>query len=456
MNLLDVVTPLPATGLFTYAWLLIAIPALSAAILLIGGRATDAWGHLLGTLTPLISFALGFVLFVQLVGRDVASRAVSVPLRLDLQRSVARRRRTARRPVVDRIRVADHWGRRPHPHLLDRLHGARQAAAPVLCLPQPLRGGHAAAGPGRQLPRRVRRLGRRGPGLVPAHRLLAAQADCRDRRQEGFRRQPGRRHGNVPGDHADAGHVWILRLCRQRRCRAHGHDDRDRLGLLLLLGACGKSAQVPLQSWLLDAMEGPTPVSALIHAATMVTAGVYLVTRSHAIFVESEAASTAVVIVGAVTLLAGAWIGCAKDDIKVLAGSTMSQIGYMMLAAGLGPTGYALAIFHLLTHGFFKANMFLGAGSVMHAMDDDVNMRHYGGLAERSSPSHLGRLPGDHRLPVLLRLLLQGPHHRGGVRAQPGQRIGGAHRRRDHRVLHDPADDDDLRRYSAGLRRPSA
>ena len=104
-------------------------------------------------------------------------------------------------------------------------------------------------------------------------------------------------------------------------------------------------------------------------------------TRSHAIFVESEAASTAVVIVGAVTLLAGAWIGCAKDDIKkVLAGSTMSQIGYMMLAAGLGPTGYALAIFHLLTHGFFKANMFLGAGSVMHAMDDDVNMRHYGGL----------------------------------------------------------------------------
>jgi NADH-quinone oxidoreductase subunit L len=154
------------------------------------------------------------------------------------------------------------------------------------------------------------------------------------------------------------------------------------LGLLLLLGACGKSAQVPLQSWLLDAMEGPTPVSALIHAATMVTAGVYLVVRSHAIFVESEAASTAVVVVGTVTLLFGAWIGCAKDDIKkVLAGSTMSQIGYMMLAAGIGPAGYAFAIFHLLTHGFFKANMFLGAGSVMHGMDDDVNMRHYGGLA---------------------------------------------------------------------------
>ena len=153
------------------------------------------------------------------------------------------------------------------------------------------------------------------------------------------------------------------------------------LGLLLLLGACGKSAQVPLQAWLLDAMEGPTPVSALIHAATMVTAGVYLVVRSNGVFDASETARTAVVIVGLVTLLAGAWIGCAKDDIKkALAGSTMSQIGYMMLAAGLGPAGYAFAIFHLLTHGFFKANLFLGAGSVMHGMDDDVDMRHYGAI----------------------------------------------------------------------------
>ncbi len=153
------------------------------------------------------------------------------------------------------------------------------------------------------------------------------------------------------------------------------------MGLLLLLGACGKSAQVPLQSWLLDAMEGPTPVSALIHAATMVTAGVYLVVRSAAIFDASEAARTAVIVVGLVTLLVGAWIGCTKDDIKkALAGSTMSQIGYMMLAAGLGPAGYAFAIFHLITHGFFKANMFLGAGSVMHGMNDDVDMRHYGAL----------------------------------------------------------------------------
>ena len=109
------------------------------------------------------------------------------------------------------------------------------------------------------------------------------------------------------------------------------------IGLALLLAACGKSAQVPLQSWLLDAMEGPTPVSALIHAATMVTAGVYLVVRSNFIFDHTEVAQTAVVVVGGVTLLWGAVIGCAKDDIKkALAGSTMSQIGYMMLAAGLG------------------------------------------------------------------------------------------------------------------------
>ena len=145
------------------------------------------------------------------------------------------------------------------------------------------------------------------------------------------------------------------------------------LGLLLLLGACGKSAQVPLQSWLLDAMEGPTPVSALIHAATMVTAGVYLLVRSNPILALSPDARLAVALVGTVTLLFGGIIGCAKDDIKkALAGSTMSQIGYMTLAAGLGPAGYVFAIALLLAHGFFKAGLFLGAGSVMHGMNDEV------------------------------------------------------------------------------------
>ncbi|MER6184401.1 NADH-quinone oxidoreductase subunit L [Streptomyces sp. NPDC001652] len=153
------------------------------------------------------------------------------------------------------------------------------------------------------------------------------------------------------------------------------------IALMLLLAACGKSAQVPLQSWLGDAMEGPTPVSALIHAATMVTAGVYLIVRSAAIFNLAPDAQLVVTIVGAVTLLFGAIVGCAKDDIKkALAGSTMSQIGYMILAAGLGPIGYVFAIMHLVTHGFFKAGLFLGAGSVMHGMNDEVDMRKYGGL----------------------------------------------------------------------------
>lgn len=160
-----------------------------------------------------------------------------------------------------------------------------------------------------------------------------------------------------------------------------GEGKLTAIGLMLLLAACGKSAQVPLQSWLGDAMEGPTPVSALIHAATMVTAGVYLITRSGAVFDGAPNAQLVVVVVGAVTLLYGAIVGCAKDDIKkALAGSTMSQIGYMILAAGLGPIGYAFAIMHLVTHGFFKAGLFLGAGSVMHGMNDEVDMRKFGGL----------------------------------------------------------------------------
>jgi NADH-quinone oxidoreductase subunit L len=153
------------------------------------------------------------------------------------------------------------------------------------------------------------------------------------------------------------------------------------IGIMLLIAAAGKSAQFPLQAWLGDAMAGPTPVSALIHAATMVTAGVYLITRSNFIFDAAPTAQLLVVIVGAITLLFGAIVGTAKDDIKkALAASTMSQIGYMILAAGLGPVGYAFAIMHLLTHGFFKAGMFLGAGSVMHGMNDEVNMRKYGAL----------------------------------------------------------------------------
>jgi NADH-quinone oxidoreductase subunit L len=155
------------------------------------------------------------------------------------------------------------------------------------------------------------------------------------------------------------------------------------MALLLLLGACGKSGQFPLQAWLPDAMEGPTPVSALIHAATMVTAGVYLIARSNPIFNLTHTGQTVVCTIGAITLMIGCIVGCAKDDIKrILAYSTVSQIGYMFLAVGLGGPAYAIGIFHLLTHGFFKAGMFLGAGSVMHGMNDQVDIRRFGGLAK--------------------------------------------------------------------------
>ncbi|WFN89963.1 NADH-quinone oxidoreductase subunit L [Arcanobacterium wilhelmae] len=167
------------------------------------------------------------------------------------------------------------------------------------------------------------------------------------------------------------------------------------IGLFLLLAACGKSAQFPLQAWLGDAMAGPTPVSALIHAATMVTAGVYLMVRSGAVYAAAPTAALVVAIIGLITLVFGAVVGAAKDDMKkVLAASTMSQIGYMMLAAGLGPVGAAFAIFHLVTHGAFKANMFLGAGAVMHAMNDEVNMRGFGGLYSKMKITALTFMAG--------------------------------------------------------------
>jgi NADH-quinone oxidoreductase subunit L len=152
--------------------------------------------------------------------------------------------------------------------------------------------------------------------------------------------------------------------------------------LLLFLGACGKSAQLPLYVWLPDAMEGPTPVSALIHAATMVTAGVYMVARSNALFVLAPEAMKVVAIVGALTAIFAASIGLVQNDIKrVLAYSTVSQLGYMFLALGLG--AFTAGVFHVFTHAFFKALLFLGSGSVIHAMSGEQDMRHMGGLAKK-------------------------------------------------------------------------
>jgi NADH-quinone oxidoreductase subunit L len=154
------------------------------------------------------------------------------------------------------------------------------------------------------------------------------------------------------------------------------------IALLLFTGACGKSAQVPLHVWLPDAMEGPTPVSALIHAATMVTAGVYMVARSHAIFERSGVALDVVLWTGVVTALFAASVGLVQTDIKrVLAYSTVSQLGYMFAAVGLG--AYAVGIFHLVTHAFFKALLFLGAGSVIHGLGGEQDLRKMGGLAPR-------------------------------------------------------------------------
>lgn len=381
---MDVVTPVAATGLFAYAWLLIAIPAASAAVLLLVGRAGDAWGHLLGTLAPLASFVIGLLLFVALLGRDEAQRSVALHL---YDWIPSGRWNIAVGLQIDQLSIVFvllitfvgglihvySIGYMAHDERRRRFFGFLNLfVASMLLLV--LADNYL-----------VLFVGWEGVGLASylligfwQHKPSAATAA-----KKAF-------VVNRVGDMGMSLAIMFMLYCFGSSAFVDVNAGAPQLpptaalvmGLLLLLGACGKSAQVPLQSWLLDAMEGPTPVSALIHAATMVTAGVYLVTRSHAVFAQSEAASTAVVIVGTVTLLFGAWIGCAKDDIKkVLAGSTMSQIGYMMLAAGIGPAGYAFAIFHLLTHGFFKANMFLGAGSVMHGMNDDVNMRHYGGLA---------------------------------------------------------------------------
>jgi NADH-quinone oxidoreductase subunit L len=154
------------------------------------------------------------------------------------------------------------------------------------------------------------------------------------------------------------------------------------IGILLMVGACGKSAQIPLYIWLPDAMEGPTPVSALIHAATMVTAGVYMVSRSHVIFERAPIALTVVAIIGTLTAFFAATIGIAQTDIKkVLAYSTVSQLGYMFMACGVG--AFSAGIFHLMTHAFFKGLLFLAAGSVIHAVGGEQDMRKMGGLRKK-------------------------------------------------------------------------
>ncbi|KUH96716.1 NADH:ubiquinone oxidoreductase subunit L [Mycolicibacterium acapulense] len=364
-------------------WLTIALPLAGAAILLLGGRRTDAWGHLLGCAAAIGSFVVGAVLFVDMLGRDAEQRAIHealfswVPvgglqvdfgMQLDPLSMCFVLLITGVGSLIHIYSVgymAEDPGRRRFFAYLNLFLSAML----LLVLADNYLGLY---------------VGWEGVGLASylligfwAHKPSAATAA-----KKAF-------VVNRVGDMGLAIAMMVMFAYIGSISYAGvfaaapnaGEGVLTAIGLLLLLAACGKSAQVPLQSWLGDAMEGPTPVSALIHAATMVTAGVYLIVRSGPVFDLAPTAQLGVVIVGAVTLLFGAIIGCAKDDIKkALAASTMSQIGYMVLAAGLGPVGYAFAIMHLLTHGFFKAGLFLGAGSVMHAMDDEVDMRRYGGL----------------------------------------------------------------------------
>ncbi len=377
------VETIAATGIASYAWLMIAVPLTVSLCLLIAGRCSDKWGHWVAVLASWTSFGIGLAILFQLLALNPDHRRLSLdlfswipagdfsvnfgllldPLSLTFVMLV-----TFVGSLIHVYAVAymehDTDRRRFFAYL-----NLFIAAMLTLVL------GNSYA---------VLFVGWEGVGLasylligfwnyVPEYATAAKKAFVMNR----------------------VGDMGLL-LAMMAMFASYGSVDFEVvaheapemgaqvatvIGIFLLVAACGKSAQFPLQAWLGDAMAGPTPVSALIHAATMVTAGVYLVVRSGAIYLEAPIAATAVAVIGAITLLFGAIVGTAKDDMKkVLAASTMSQIGYMMLGAGLGPIGWAFAIFHLFTHGFFKALMFLGAGSVMHAMNDEVNMRNFGAL----------------------------------------------------------------------------
>jgi len=370
------------------SWLLIAIPLVSSAILLLAGKRSNSWGHWLGVLASTASFVVGVGALFELLGKDASERVVDVHLfdwinagslhvgaglRIDPLSLTFVMLVTFVGTLIHVYSVAymehDTDRRRFFAYL-----NLFVASMLILVLANSYL---------------LLFVGWEGVGLAsylligfwnhnPNYATAAKKAFVMNRVADvGMIVALG-------SIFATFGSLEFAQVLPNAEGLAAGNQGMMNLiGIMLLVAACGKSAQFPLQAWLGDAMAGPTPVSALIHAATMVTAGVYLIVRSGAIFTQAPNALLVVAIIGAITLLFGAIVGCAKDDIKkTLAASTMSQIGYMMLAAGLGPIGYAFAIFHLLTHGFFKAGMFLGAGSVMHGMSDDVNMRNFGALSK--------------------------------------------------------------------------
>ncbi|MFC0439444.1 NADH-quinone oxidoreductase subunit L [Kutzneria buriramensis] len=377
-------TDISAVG--SYAWLLLVLPLVGAVILLLAGKAANKWGHLLGCATVLAAFVYGVILFFDTTGHDAAHRVselhlfswipvqalqVDFGLRLD--------------PLsVTFVLLITGVGSLIHIYSIGYMShddGRRRffaylnlfVAAMLLLV---LGNGFVTL-----------YFGWEGVGL--ASYLLIGWYQNRPSAATAAKKAFLM---NRVGDVGLAVAIFLMfaNLGTTQYTDVFAKINTLPTGtvlaisLLLLLGACGKSGQFPLQAWLPDAMEGPTPVSALIHAATMVTAGVYLVARSNPIYNLTEDGRLVVTIIGTITLLIGCIVGCAYDDIKkVLAYSTVSQIGYMILGVGLGPIGYALGIVHLLTHGFFKAGLFLGAGSVMHGMNDEVDMRKFGGLYKR-------------------------------------------------------------------------
>ena len=383
----------PATGFLSSIWLLIAIPLASAAILLLLGRRANAWGHLLGCASVGASFVLGLIYFIQLSGLPDDARSAEVSLfefipvgtlnidfglLLDPLSGVFVLLITGVGFLIH-VYAVGYMAHNPPDYEFENPGNTRRrffgyfnlfvASMLLLVLGNNyvmLYIGWEAVGLASYL-------------LISFYYLRPAAATA------GKKAFLMNRVG-------DAGFVIAIFLMFATLGTVNygevfsgigqvASGTTLAIGLLLLLGATGKSGQFPLQAWLPDAMEGPTPVSALIHAATMVTAGVYLIARSAPVFNANETVQLVVVCVGAFTLLLGCVIGCAKDDIKrVLAWSTVSQIGYMFLGVGLGGGAYALAIIHLLAHGFFKAGLFLGAGSVMHGMNDQVDIRRFGGL----------------------------------------------------------------------------
>jgi NADH-quinone oxidoreductase subunit L len=370
-----------ATGIQSGVWLLVAIPALSAAVLLLAGRRADKWGHWLGALVPVALFVYGVILFFSVRGQDnrevdkhlfswvpVGGFRVEAGMLLDPLSLVFVLLITGVGSLIHIYAV----GYMAHDDGRRRFFGYFNlfiAAMLLLVLADSYL---------------LLYVGWEGVGLA-SYLLISYYFNRNSAATAGNKAFFANRVGDVGLSIA----IMLMFAYFGRTDFAHllfgqthySSGVAAAIGLMLLLGACGKSGQFPLQTWLPDAMEGPTPVSALIHAATMVTAGVYLIARSNVIFDASQAARTVVTIVGAITLLYGCIAGCGQDDLKrVLANSTVSQIGYMFLAVGLGPGVYAIGIIHLLGHGFFKAALFLSAGSVMHAMNDRINMRRFGGL----------------------------------------------------------------------------